>query len=69
MTAFQNDPLTQGKWYASTGNRQTAAENVSSPPFDSEQEANDWAQANQSQSPQFFVWQFTGEASPAFTAE
>ncbi len=69
MTAFQNDPLVHGKWYASTGNRQTAAENVFSPPFDSEEEANHWAKANQNQSPQFFVWQFTGEASPAFTGK
>ncbi len=69
MTAYQNDPLVQGKWYASTGDRQTAAENVFSPSFDSEQGANDWAKDNHSQFPQFFVWQYTGETSPAFTAE
>ena len=69
MTAFQNDPLIQGKWYASTGAPQTAIEKVFSPPFDSEEEANTWARTNQNQFPQFFVWQFTGEASPAFTAE
>ncbi len=69
MAAQQNDPLIQGKWYASTGNRQTAAENVFSPPFDSEEGAYDWAKANEKQFPQFLVWQFTEEASPAFTAE
>ncbi len=69
MTAQQNDPLIQGKWYASTGDRQTAAENVFSPPFDSQEQAYDWAEANQNQSPQFFVFQFTGETSPAFTGE
>ncbi len=69
MTTYPNDPLVQGKWYASTGNRQTAAENVFSPPFDSEQKANDFATANQSQYPEFFVWQFTGETTPAFSTK
>ena len=69
MTTYQDGPLVQGRWYVSTGSPQIAAENVCSPPFDSEEEANTWARANQNQFPQSFVWQFTGEASPAFTAE
>jgi hypothetical protein len=69
MTAYQSDPLIRGKWYVSTGDRQTAAENVFSPPFDSEEMASDWATVNGTQPRNFFVWQFAGKPSPAFAGE